>query len=568
MSRVGRCTSVFIRRTGRDLVAAALVALVGVVVTGLAAYSARVQDDAARSRELARTGEVLTGAVEDTVKSAITQLRSAQALIEASDEVTAVEFSRFALYQGPSPGMVAIGFARIVSNDEWDTFTTTARQERSQFVVQDIERHAMASPPPDRDAVPVWFIHHRRIAPGMLGVDLADDPERRTTIERALESDEAAITRHMAVLGGTGDYVEIYIPVNSTAAGGPGLVFAQLDLFDLIDEIVSSSEDDLDIDIADVTDVAGAPDPAYGPTRWTDRITVADRTWEIALSRANERGPSPLTTTVAIAGSAITLLAVILTSSVVSARRRRRQLDDLIATTHEKDVFLATVAHELRTPLTTVVGLAALLAEQWEEIDGAEVEELLQTVHSEATDLSDLIEDFLVAGRLQAGAIHYRQETVDVGGEIRRVFTRINSLHDVELRLEAAGPFANADSLRVRQIVRNLAVNANRYAQSTVRVTTWETGDRLFAEFRNDGEPVAPELVDVLFEPYQAGQDRKLTVGSIGLGLPVSRRLARAMGGDLRYAYEDGWCVFTIELPLVEPETGRAPMERAEANAG
>ena len=82
-----------LRRKGRDLVAAALVAVVGVVMTGLVAYAAWIQDRDDRSRVLARTGEVVTRAIEDTVQSAITQLRSTQALFEASDDVTAFEFA-------------------------------------------------------------------------------------------------------------------------------------------------------------------------------------------------------------------------------------------------------------------------------------------------------------------------------------------------------------------------------------------------------------------------------------------------------------------------------------------
>src|SRR5690606_33903520 len=138
----------------------------------------------------------------------------------------------------------------------------------------------------------------------------------------------------------------------------------------------------------------------------------------------------PLTTTVVASGVAITLLATVLTAAVASARSRRRQLDEILDRAREKDVFLATVAHELRTPRTSVVGGAALLAEQWQQLETDEIEEPLQAAHSEASDLSDLIEAFLVAGRLQAGAISYRYETVDIGSQVRRVdrkSTRLNS---------------------------------------------------------------------------------------------------------------------------------------------
>ena len=557
-----------LRRKGRDLVAAALVAVVGVVMTGLVAYAAWIQDRDDRSRVLARTGEVVTRAIEDTVQSAITQLRSTQALFEASDDVTAFEFAQFALHQGASPGMMAIGFARIVPPDEWETFTAAARQERSHYVVQDVDRRAMTEPPRDRDVVPVWYVHHRRVAPALLGVDLAGSPERRSAIDRSLEIGAPASTSHMAVLGGTGDYVEIYVPVHNVSAGGPGVAFTQIDLFDLADEVVGTSGRDPEIRIVDRTDSDLTPAES-GPELWSTRIEVADRIWEVTVADSERPTLPPLTTTVVASGVAITLLATVLTAAVASARSRRRQLDEILDRAQEKDVFLATVAHELRTPLTSVVGGAALLAEQWQQLETDEIEELLQAVHSEASDLSDLIEDFLVAGRLQAGAISYRYETVDIGSQVRRVKARINGLHDFDLRLGEPGPFALADPLRVRQIIRNLLVNANRYARTTVRVVTRASNDRVVAQFCNDGEPVAPELVEVLFEPYQSGRDRTLTVGSIGLGLPVSRRLARAMGGDLTCSYEDGWCIFTVELPrAAAPDAESATMDPATATTG
>ena len=537
-----------LRRTGRGPAAAALVAIAGLILTGAASYAAWLHDQDMRAHDLARAGEVMAGAIEGTVNAAVTELRSAQALFEASNQVTSIEFSQFAIHQGASPGIAVIGFARVVPADEWAVFRATARLERPHYVILGVDRHPITSPPQGRHAVPVWYVHHRRIAPALLGVDLADDPERWSAIERALTSGGPAMTGRVSVLGGTGDLVEIYLPVHSRSAGGPGLVFAQLDLFYLVEAMVGSSEDAPSIHIADVTGSdPSAPENDSG--HWSGRIDVVDRVWEISLTDESRLLLPTFTATVAASGVAITLLAAVLTAAVTSARERRRQLDDLLTRAREKDVFLATVAHELRTPLTSVVGAAALLVEQWNRLDEAEIEELLQAVHSEATDLSDLIEDFLVAGRLQAGAISYRSETVDVGDQIRRVLARINPLQDFQLDLGESGPFARADSLRVRQIVRNLLVNANRYGHGEVRVAAWETADRVVAEFRNDGDPIPPEMAEVLFEPYQKGKGRTQTFGSIGLGLPVSRKLARAMGGDLSYAYEDGWCVFTLELP-------------------
>ena len=143
--------------------------------------------------------------------------------------------------------------------------------------------------------MPVWYVHHRRIAPALLGVDLADDPERWSAIERALTSGGPAMTGRVSVLGGAGDLVEIYLPVHSRSAGGQGLVFAQLDLFYLVEAMVGSSEDAPSIHIADVTGSdPSAPENDSG--HWSGRIDVVDRVWEISPTKAGfscRRSPPP-----------------------------------------------------------------------------------------------------------------------------------------------------------------------------------------------------------------------------------------------------------------------------------
>lgn len=535
----------------RDLATALFVVAVGLVLTGLASYDAWSGEQDAQIQELADEGELVSRLLEETVDLAVTQLRSAQAFFEASEAVGPVEFARFALIQGGSPGMVSLGFARVVPTEEWATFTRQARAERPQYVVVDMERRAMSEPPLDRPFVPVWYSHLRGIMPSVLGVDLADDPLRREAIDRALASRKPAITPPVEVLGDPeSSYVEIYSPVRGDAGGGPGVVFTSIDIFELLDESTRAA---VRATLADIPQGTGDPGPVTAsPDRWTDRVEIADRLWEISLTRQERSQPPALVVTWLVTGLAITLLGAILTAVLGASRRRRRELRDLIAITKEKDVFLASVAHELRTPLTSVVGITALLAAEFRSLDTVEIEDLLDATHAEASDLADLIEDLLVAGRLDAGAITYRPEIVDVGAEVRRVVNRVSTDHRVEVGLPATGPLVYADPLRVRQIVRNIVVNAIRYSRTALSIETEEGSGYISLAMRNDGPAIPEHLEEVLFEPYQEGRDRPYTKGSIGLGLPVSRRLAQAMGGDLSYQYVDGWCVFTVRLPAAD----------------
>ncbi|HEX2153673.1 MAG TPA: ATP-binding protein [Acidimicrobiia bacterium] len=531
---------------------AAVVALVGLVLTGLTAYSAWSEATEEHADEMAHQGQLVSRLLEETVELAVTQIRSAQAFLEASDDVSAVEFSRFALIQGGSPGMVSLGFARIVSPEDWDEFVRRSRETRPQYVVLDGDRHPLLEPPANRISVPVWYSHQRSVMPGILGVDLAADPLRRAAIERVLDTRRPSITPLVEVLGDpNNDYVEIYSPVLANAGGGPGVVFASIGIFDLLDESAHGAIEGLDIDVSDVTG-AGPAEAASGPTRWSDRVVATDRLWEITLTRPAPPGIPRLTITIILAGVAISLLAGVVTSMVSASRRRRRELDDLREVTKQKDIFLASVAHELRTPLTSVVGITALLDGDWRGLDAKEVDDLLGAAHAEASDLADLIDDVLVAGRLQAGAIHYRAETVDIGEEVRRVVRRVSTEHRIDIDLLDAGPFVHADPLRVRQIVRNIVVNGVRYSEGALQIGTEIETSHVLLTIRNDGPPIPAHLEEVLFQPYQEGRERPSTAGSIGLGLPVSRRLAQAMGGDLTYRHVDGWCEFTVRLPAAE----------------
>jgi len=104
--------------------------------------------------------------------------------------------------------------------------------------------------------------------------------------------------------------------------------------------------------------------------------------------------------------------------------------------------------------------------------------------------------------------------------------------------------------VRVRQIVRNLCSNAQRYGGETVEVLIEvddESGCHVLV--RDNGAGIAPDEVKAVFEPFGRGSAGRLHEASVGLGLWLSRELARAMDGELTYRREDGWTVFDLRLP-------------------
>lgn len=235
------------------------------------------------------------------------------------------------------------------------------------------------------------------------------------------------------------------------------------------------------------------------------------------------------------------LLAV---TDVTQTRQRNRDLADLV---QEKDEFIATVSHELRTPLTAVVGLAnEVLAA--EDLTEEEKSELLQLVVSQANEISHLVEDLLVGARAQIGTVSIHPSPVDLAEEVTTVLSGLEE--DLPFQVTEDTPTAYADPVRVRQIVRNLVVNAQRYGGHRRRILIEpRPGGTVAVEVRDDGPALHPTDRDRIFQPYTRAHDRPGVTVSVGLGLSVSLRLALLMGGDLTYDHDGEESVFRLEVP-------------------
>lgn len=238
------------------------------------------------------------------------------------------------------------------------------------------------------------------------------------------------------------------------------------------------------------------------------------------------------------------LLAV---TDVTQTRQRSRDLADLV---QEKDEFIATVSHELRTPLTAVVGLAneVLTAE---DMTDEEKSELLRLVVSQANEISHLVEDLLVGARAQIGTVSIHPSPIVLADEVATVLCGLEE--DLPLQVADDIPDAHADPVRVRQIVRNLVVNAQRYGghRRRIRIERRPEGT-LAVEVRDNGPALHPIDRDRIFQPYTRAHDRPGVTVSVGLGLSVSLRLARLMGGDLTYDHDGEESIFRLEVPEAE----------------
>lgn len=223
---------------------------------------------------------------------------------------------------------------------------------------------------------------------------------------------------------------------------------------------------------------------------------------------------------------------------------QRERLEELV---RSKDEFVASVSHELRTPLTAVLGFALELQERREGPANTEEEELVDLIAREADEVANLVQDLLVAARAEIGAVTWAPSLLDLRREVDTVMSRLRPLPK-EADIEGTGTVW-ADPGRLRQILRNLLSNALRYGGPRVEIVLANHGEQASIQVRDDGSGIPEDDQAKVFDPYFRGKQGSRQPVSVGLGLYVSRQLARLMGGDLVYRYENDQSVFELWLP-------------------
>jgi signal transduction histidine kinase len=206
------------------------------------------------------------------------------------------------------------------------------------------------------------------------------------------------------------------------------------------------------------------------------------------------------------------------------------------------------------------LGFADELRDGLQRSGDRESAELAELVGDQSREINNIIEDLLVAARAELGSMTVVPELIDLGREVRTVVRGCVCAKDVRdsisLDLDLAPVWA--DPSRVRQIIRNLLTNAIRYGGDSISVVVRANEDEVTVCVCDDGAGIADEDRTRVFEAYQQGRTDSPVSGSVGLGLNVSRQLARLMDGDLVYTYADGVSTFALTLPRAESPTAEA----------
>ncbi|MGW4797062.1 sensor histidine kinase [Nonomuraea sp. NPDC004297] len=187
--------------------------------------------------------------------------------------------------------------------------------------------------------------------------------------------------------------------------------------------------------------------------------------------------------------------------------------------------FVSDASHELRSPIT---GLLVRLEAGLEERTEAD----WRAAMDDAQRLSDIVGDLLLMARLDAG-VEIGTDRFELGRMVTEEVERRPGRLPVTLQLEP-GVFVRGNRLRLARLFTNLLSNADRYGDSRVRVSVRAQGNQAVMEVADDGPGIPQEMREEVFERFtRLDRTRSRDSGGSGLGLPISRDIARAHGGDL-----------------------------------
>ena len=233
--------------------------------------------------------------------------------------------------------------------------------------------------------------------------------------------------------------------------------------------------------------------------------------------------------------------------------------------------LIANMSHELRTPLHIIGGYTDLLLQSEFGDLPEEARRALSRVATATRNLSEMVSDLLRYGKLEA-KIHEGtprwMKMEDIAAELERLAALL--LEDKPVRFSVdvgdAPAGVTTDPVKLTAILRNLVTNAVKFTEEgEIEVRVRRAGDRLRFSVRDTGIGIAPELRRVVFEPFrQADGSATREHSGIGLGLALSLKLARVLGGDseMRSSVGSG-STFTLVLPCDEAEADVSRHEKA-----
>ncbi|MFV9506046.1 MAG: ATP-binding protein [Oscillochloridaceae bacterium umkhey_bin13] len=235
-----------------------------------------------------------------------------------------------------------------------------------------------------------------------------------------------------------------------------------------------------------------------------------------------------------------------------------------------KNEFVSTVSHELRTPLTSILGYTELLLNR--EFTPAERAQFVSTIYTEASRLSELVEDLLSVSRIEAGKLKLNQWLVSLNSIVAELTTQLNTQlanHRLLLAVPPSLPPVYIDRDKIKQVIVNLLTNAIKYSQRDTQIALsmhearpedlpleHPQGRWILISVTDQGIGIAPHDLPLIWERfYRVDNTNTRKIGGTGLGLNITKALVELHGGRIWAESTLGQgsrFSFTIPIPNAE----------------
>jgi signal transduction histidine kinase len=483
----------------------------------------------------------------------ISTLRGAAALFAAED-VTADVFGRYVSrldLERWHPGVQGIGWSPRLE-------TGLPGEPDERYEIRYLE-------PPD--------VRNRRA----MGYDMYSEERRREAMRRARDQGEPALSGQVTLVQEFGQQQQpgflLYVPVYD-GGGTPttvaerrahllGFAYAPFRAQDLFDGIFGTEAaprvrfsvyDGRAIE-PDALLFATARAPDHRPNRTAVQpLIIAGRPWTVVFESQPEFEAASAQRLVPLVLLAGLLASAWLFALAIGQSRARRSAEQA---SRAKSSFLATMSHELRTPLNAIGGYVDLLQLGIAGPVTEQQQRFLERVNRAQLHLLALINDVLDFARIDAGRIDYRLASLRVRAAVADAVALVQLQADDKGVILSTRPGPDhavlADPERLRQILLNLLSNAIKFTERGGRIEIgWrEQNGRVEVSVTDTGIGIPADRLGIIFEPFlQVDGDLTRVRQGAGLGLAISRDLARGMGGEIRVASEPGeGSTFVLSLP-------------------
>ena len=255
------------------------------------------------------------------------------------------------------------------------------------------------------------------------------------------------------------------------------------------------------------------------------------------------------------------------TSEMETARDEARDASD------QKTKFFANMSHELRTPLNAILGYGEMLYEDCEDLGYDDLLPDLKKITSSGSHLLSLINNILDLSKIEAGKMELFVTSFEIENMVQTIKDVSEPLaakndNGFVINLDGAMGSMSQDETKLRQCLTNFLSNGFKFTKNgtvTLDVKARMVDDVEFIDFAviDTGAGMSPEGVAKVFEEYtQAERSTSANYGGTGLGLPISKKFAEMMGGDVIVTSEEGvGSVFTMSVPRECPEYSEDEVE-------